>query len=402
MDGPAGVAAPGDIVVVGAGVSGVRFAQALRRGGYEAGVTLINPEREVPYDRPPLSKDMLKGAKELDAIRLCTAEELAESRIGLLSGAPAVRLDRTAKEIVLAGGRRVPYDTLVIATGVRPDRLPPSLTSRTVHSVSTATDTRELRGALVGARHVAIVGAGFIGSEVAATAREQGCDVTLIGRSQHPLGRLAGDWVGERVARMHAEHGVAVRMGTQVVSIVDDNESARLHLSDGSWVEADVIVAGVGSSPNTEWLDGSGLEVSDGVIVDAHGRSADDPSIWAMGDVARHRGEDGSTWRHEHWTHATDGAAALARLFTGKPPSPIPPVDYVWSDLYGSRLQMFGGIADGAVPSVLIDEPGRFLIAYTVDGGLVAMIGYGVSAKFMRFRGPVALGGRLEDVLEHV
>lgn len=391
----------GDVVIIGAGVSGTRLAQGLRRGGHEGAITLLSAEAHAPYDRPPLSKDLLKGDKTLTDITLATAQELQHAGIDLRLSSRVASIDRAAREAVLADGARLGYDTLVIATGVRPLQLPAAQKSRRVHVLSTIEDCHRLREQLAGARRIAMVGAGFIGSEIAATARQLGREVTLIGGTDYPLDRVAGPWVGARIAALHARHGVDVRMRAVAVEFIDHDHGVTLRFTDGSEMDADIVVMGVGSVPVTEWLESSGLEIEGGVIVDATGRTAD-PSIWAVGDVARHRHEDGTSVRHQHWTSATEQADALARRFTGRPPSPLPQVDYVWSDLYGTRLQVFGAIPQHAEPQVLIDEPDRFLVAYSQDGRLAAMLGMGVAGKFMRFRGPVALGQHLESVLAHV
>ena len=391
----------GDVVIVGAGVSGTRLAQSLRRGGHRGAITLLSAEAHAPYDRPPLSKDLLKGDKTLADITLATADQLQDAGIDLRLSTRVSAIDREAREAVLADGARLAYETLVIATGVRPLQLPAAQKSRRVHMLSTIDDCRRLREELLGARHIAMVGAGFIGSEIAATARQMGREVTLIGGTEYPLTRVAGPWVGARIAALHARHGVNVRMHAVAAEFIDHDNGVTLRFIDGSEMDADLVVMGVGSVPVTDWLESSGLEIEGGVIVDETGRTGD-PSIWAVGDVARHRHPDGTSVRHQHWTSATEQADALARRFTGRPPSPLPQVDYVWSDLYGARLQVFGSIPPHAEPQVLIDEPDRFLVAYSREGRLAAMLGMGVAGKFMRFRGPVALGQQLESVLAHV
>lgn len=391
----------GDVVIVGAGVSGTRFAQDLRRGGYEGGITLLSAEEHHPYDRPPLSKEVLKREKTQGDITLATEQQLADAGIRLRRGVQASTVDRDAKEVVLVDDERVPYDALVIATGSRPIHLAAAQGSSRVHTLGSFEEAQRIRDRMDAAEHVAMVGAGFIGSEIAATARQLGRKVTLIGGTDYPMDRVVGPWVGQRIAELHTHHGVDIRMPAMVAEFIDHDHGVTLRFVDGSELDVDLVVMGVGSVPTADWLVPSGLEVANGVLVDHEGRTAD-PSIWAIGDVARHRLVDGSTVRHEHWTSATEQADALARRFTGRKPSPLPAVDYVWSDLYGTRLQVFGSIPEGAEPHVLIDEPDRFLVAYSLDGRLAAMLGMGVSGKFMRFRGPVAMGQPLESVLAHV
>lgn len=387
----------GRIVIVGAGAAGARFAVALRTGGFEGSVVLLGDEPDPPYHRPLLSKEVLRSARELDEILLTSPENLRDRDIEFRAGVRATGIDRDGQALQLESGERVEYDTLVIATGVRPRALGSRAPGVRTHVLHNAAECHDLRTALATASSLAVVGCGFVGSEIAASAREMGLEVELISSTPFALQKAVGPWVGARITRMHEERGVRMRMSSRVVEVDESADGVQLQLADGEEIAADVAIIGVGSDPATQWLEGTGLEIIDGVIVDQHGRTAD-PRIWAIGDVARRRMPDGITRRNEHWTSATDQADALARHLLGKKPSPVPPVDYLWTDMYGVKIQMLGHIHPGAAEHVVLDEERRFIVAYTVDNRLTAVVGLGVAGRFMRFRIPVATGAGVDQL----
>lgn len=388
---------PGHVVIVGAGAAGSRFAQSLRSGGFEGPVTLLGAEEVPPYHRPLLSKDVLKSLREIDEVLLCSASELAEQNIDFRPGSRVLSADPEQKVIHLESGDEVSYDTLVIATGVQPRPLGKIAIGRRVHSLHNSAECMRLRDMLGTAKSVAMIGSGFIGSEIAATITELGRQVHLISVTQFPLQEALGSWVGERVARMHLAHGVHMHMEAPVVNLDEDDEGVHLEFADGAKLSVDVAIVGIGSMPATMWLEGSGLEIVDGVMVDEHGRTAD-PNVWAVGDVARRRLADGSTSRVEHWTSATEQADALSRHFLGKRQPSIPRLDYLWTDLYGTKIQMLGHIPPGATEHILLDEADKFVVGYTLHDRLVAVVGQGVAGRFMRFRVPVAAGSDIEEL----
>lgn len=388
---------PGHVVIVGAGAAGARFAQSLRTGGFEGRVTLLGAEHVPPYHRPLLSKDVLKSQREIDDILLCSASELAEQDIDFRPGSRVLSVDPERKVLRLDSAADVAYDTLVIATGVQPRPLGKTQVGRRVHSLHNSAECLRLREMVGASKSVAMVGSGFIGSEIAATISELGREVHLISVTEFPLQEALGAWVGERVARMHLANGVHMHMQSPVVSLVEDDEGVHIEFADGEKLSVDAAVIGIGSMPATAWLEGSGLEIVDGVIVDEHGRTAD-PNIWAVGDVARRRLPDGTTSRVEHWTSATEQADALARHFLGKRQPAIPKLDYIWTDLYGTKIQMLGHIVPGSTEHILLDEEDKFVVGYTMDDRLVAVVGQGVAGRFMRFRVPVAAGSHVDDL----
>ncbi|MGL3150376.1 NAD(P)/FAD-dependent oxidoreductase [Microbacterium sp. A82] len=394
-----GVGELGRVVIVGGGAAGGRFADALRLGGYDGPVTLLGDELHPPYHRPLLSKEVLSSVREIDDILLNSEEDLAAREIVFRAGLRATGIDRPRQVVRTSSGVQVPYDTLVIATGVRPRVLGSAPLGARVHTLHTSVECLDLREALDGARSLTVIGSGFIGSEIAASARELGRDVELISSTRFALQNAMGPWAGARISRLHEERGVRVRPLSRVVDLEADDEGVRVELADGQVIASDLAVIGVGSNPTTGWLEDSGLEIIDGVIVDAHGRTADS-RIWAIGDVARRREADGSTHRVEHWTSATEQADGLARHLLGKRPSPIPRVDYLWTDLYGTKIQMLGHLRPGATEHVLLDEKSRFIVAYTVDDRVVGVVAQGIAGRFMRFRVPVASGSRIADLRE--
>lgn len=387
----------GRVVIVGGGAAGGRFADALRSGGYEGPVTLLGDELHPPYHRPLLSKEVLASVREVDEILLSSAQELSARGIDFRGGVRATRIDRSRRIVGTASGEELPYDTLVIATGVQPRAFGFARFGERVHTLHSSVECQGLRAALDGARSVAVIGCGFIGSEIAASVRELGLDVELVSTTRFALQNAMGPWAGARISDMHERNGVSIRPLSRVVDLAESRDAVSVELADGDRITADIAVIGVGSNPTTGWLEDSGLEIIDGVIVDEHSRTAD-PRIWAIGDVARRREADGSTHRVEHWTSATEQADALARHLLGKRPSPMPRVDYLWTDLYGTKIQMLGHFRPGAVEHVLLDEDSRFIVAYTVDDRLIGVVAQGVAGRFMRFRLPVANGSTITDL----
>jgi len=385
------------VVVVGAGLAAVRFVLSLRRFGFDGPVTVVGDEPELPYDRPPLSKEVLSGEKTIEDVWLASADDLHESGITTKLGVRAIGVDRKSKTLMTTDGD-VPYDDLVVASGLRPRHLPMTEGLSKVHVLRSAADCQRLRGDVQSARHAVVIGAGFIGCEIAATLCGSGLDVDLVEPNALPLEAALDPWIGARVAQLHSAHGVKLRLNTLVSDVHTYNGKPRVMLSDGASMDPDVVIVGVGSVPCTDWLEGSGLDITDGVLCDSQGRT-EDPAIWAIGDVARRRSDDGSARRVEHWTSAGEQGTALARLFAGKGPSPVPSVDYVWSDQYGVKLQVLGHVRAASDAHVLVDEPERFLIMYEAAGRLSAAAGLGMAGRVMKLRGAVASHAPICDVM---
>ncbi|RBM17718.1 FAD-dependent oxidoreductase [Prauserella sp. PE36] len=331
-------------VIVGASVAGVRTAQALRSSGYDREIVLVSEETALPYDKPPLSKAVLTGTRGVADIALLSREEAETLGIGLELGQAAVGVDRDQREVELADGRRLPFQDLVVATGARarpsPWGSPPGL-----HVLRTADDAEALGQDLRRGGRLLVVGAGFVGAEVVASARALGVpEVTMVDPAPVPLGRVLNPEVAELVANLHRDHGVATRFGVGVDDINESVHGLTILLSDGAHITADTVVVGIGAVPNDEWLAASGVSCADGVLCDAHSRSVDDPHIWAVGDVARWQHPDRvGPIRVEHWTNAVEQATCVAHNIVHPDNMHVhAPVEYVWSDQYDWKLQMIG------------------------------------------------------------
>jgi phthalate 3,4-dioxygenase ferredoxin reductase subunit len=365
----------GAAVVVGSSVAGVRTAQALRSEGFEGRVVLVGAEPDLPYDKPPLSKQFLSGLWESERVALLARPEAAASGIELRLGAAAERLDPAGRRLALTDGSTLDYDVCVIATGAaaRPSPWP---TASGVHVVRTLGDSAALREDLRRGGPVVIVGGGFIGAEVAATARHLGCSVTIVDPLVVPMGRVLGPEVGALFADPHRRHGVTTCFGAGVESVTGESGDLRVELTDGSVLPAATVVVGIGAVPNDEWLASSGLLLDDGVVCDEFCRAVDAPDVFAAGDVARwrHPGR-GEYVRVEHWTNAVDQAARVAHnIVHPHDMKPYAPVEYVWSDQYDWKIQIVGTPAR-ATRHVLIGRlegpSARGAALYGDDSGLL-------------------------------
>jgi NADPH-dependent 2,4-dienoyl-CoA reductase/sulfur reductase-like enzyme len=333
------------IVVVGGSLAGIRSAEALRRRGYEGRLVFVGKEPERPYDRPPLSKEFLKGERELDKIQLTKPENFDALELDLRLGKAASALEPGEKTVVLDDGERIAYDGLVIATGAAARPMPGTPDLAGIHTLRTLGDSLAIRSALESNPRVAVVGAGFIGAEVAASCRQRGLEVTMIEALPSPMARVLNPKVGGVCADAHRDEGVDVRLGVGVEALEGDTRIERVRLADGSVVDADLVVVGIGAIPSTGWLESSGLEINNGVVCDATCATKAD-GVVAAGDVARwyHEGY-GEPVRIEHWTNAVEQADAVAaRLLDGPDVPPFSPVPFVWSDQFALKIQAAGTI----------------------------------------------------------
>ncbi|GAB4589255.1 NAD(P)/FAD-dependent oxidoreductase [Nocardia sp. IFM 10818] len=381
------------VLIVGAGLAGLRTAEELRRAGYEGELTLIGDEDRAPYDRPPLSKQFVRG--ETDDTTLRPAEFFAEQRIGLRLGAAATGVDTTARRVTLSDGSEVGYDQLVIATGLRPRRIPGFPEARGVHVLRSHADAVRLRAALGVARRAVVVGAGFIGCELAASFRARGLDVALVEPQPTPLAAALGADIGALVARLHLDEGVDLRCGTGVEALLTENDTVRgVRLSDGADLETDLVVIGVGSIPVTDWLAGSGIPLAapadgGGVRTDETGRTSI-PGVWAVGDVAAWLLGTGRNKRVEHWTNAGEQAQLLAAALLGTEPPAAAQVPYVWSDQYDLKIQVLGTPSLADEVQIVEDKGRKFLAHCYRAGALVAVVGAGMTGKVMKMRAQLA------------
>ncbi|MBU6534024.1 FAD-dependent oxidoreductase [Streptomyces sp. A108] len=368
---------PAHVLVVGASAAGLGTAEALRRKGFGGRLTLLGAEDAAPYDRPPLSKQVLSGAWEPARAQLRTPDALDALDAEFLLGDPAVALDAGRRSVRTASGASVTADAVVVATGLRPRELPGQGGLRGVHVVRTAADALALRSALLGARRVVVVGDGVLGAETAATARSMGLDVCLTGPQPAPMTAQLGPLVAGHLAELHRRNGVALRTGVLLDTLLSrDGAVTGVRLSDGDDLPADVVVAAVGCSPATDWLADSGLVLDDGVVCDAYCRAAE--GVWAAGDVARwhHRGL-GRLLRLENRTNATEQALAVAGDIMGED-RPYVPVPYFWTDQFDVKLQVFGLPSAEYRAEVVEGDPaeGRFVVRHEGPRGPVGVLGW--------------------------
>lgn len=327
------------VLIVGGGLAAQRVAETLRRRGYEGAVRIACAEPESPYDRPPLSKQLLAGTAPEESVGYRPADWYREAEVELLLGVTATGLDARRRRVRLDGGEELAYASLVIATGGAPRRLP-FLAGDNVHELRTLADLRRLRSQLAPGARLAIVGAGFIGQEVAATARGLGLEVTVIEALEVPLAPIVGPRLGRWFTDLHAAEGVRVLTGAALDSTRGADRVEELLLADGRRIECDLVVVGIGTVPATAWLRGSGLGES-GVVVDAGGRTAL-PGVYAAGDACLAlEPRRGVHARTEHWDAAAWQGASVAKAILGEQPG-RPPLPSFWSDQYGLRVQCVG------------------------------------------------------------
>ena len=350
---------PSSVVIVGASLGGLRTATGLRRLKFEGRITLVGDEPYLPYDRPPLSKEVLTGEKQPADATLRPAGFFEEQRIDLRLGSPATGLDADARTITLGTGEELQYDAAVIATGARPRRLPGVGDIPGVHVMRTLDDSAAIRSSFDTARHLVVVGAGFIGSEVAASARSRGVEVTIIEAADQPLVLVVGAEVGERCAGLHGLYGAELRCGVGVVGVDETPGGLSVGLSDGPAVPCDVVVIGIGVIPNIEWLEGSGIEMDRAILCDQYLRTSL-PDVYALGDLASwYNPRFGRRMRVEHWTNTVEQSTTVARnilnTLGGDNPVPYSGIPYFWSDQYGHRLQLVGLASQDEV--VFVHDP---------------------------------------------
>ena len=399
----AGAAAPAPVVIVGASLGGLRTAEALRRGGYAGGITLVGSEPHPPYMRPPLSKDALIG--EIAKATIALPHRLGDSALSWALNTRAVAADLGERYVVTHAGQRLPYAALVIATGVRPRQVVPGTGNRHgCYRLRTLEDAQALSAALQPGRRVVIAGAGFVGCEVAASARKRGCRVTVVGSEAVPLQRPLGRQLGACIQQVHEEYGVDFVMTARVDGLAGDHASAGVVLQDGSVLPADVLVEAAGSVHNTEWLAGNDVEVDGGVLVDSALRAlrADGTpwqDVFAVGDVARfpHPLCGARPRTIEHWNIPTETArragSIIALTMSGDPRleavvnDRFAPMPTFWSDQFDLHLLAYG-VLDGADEILCLDRGDGIecVYGYYRDGNLTGVCGIGMRKAVRHYR----------------
>ena len=372
------------VLIVGAGLGGIRTVEQLRRVGYEGRISLVGAEEYPPYDRPPLSKQLLSGDWEPEQLALKDDSALEDLDVRLYLGLPAVAL--RPGEVELKDGSVLSADAIVLATGVVARTLPGQPAH--VHTLRTLDDALALRTELDAASSLLVVGAGFIGAEVASTAVAKGLTVTVLEAAPVPLLRGLGEQVGLLAGRLIREGGVDLQLGVAITDVY----GTGVVLADGSRVDADVVVIGIGGRPDLGWLADTGLNLGDGVPCDATGRVLGLEGVWAVGDMASWADpETGVHHRFEHWTSTSDQATVVARAIAGTE-SPPPAVPYFWSDQFGLKIQLIGrpdradsveqlqgqGLDGGPIKGTVV--------GYFSGNALVAVAGFGAARHVVRYR----------------
>ncbi|MFC8089991.1 NAD(P)/FAD-dependent oxidoreductase [Streptomyces sp. NPDC057301] len=380
------------VAVVGASLAGLSAARSLRKHGYDGRLVVIGDELHRPYDRPPLSKEFLAGTLGETELALETDDE--DLRAEWLLGSRAVGLDRTERTVRLADGHEVRADGVVLATGAAARTLPGSEGLSGVHTLRTLDDARALRDELARGGRLVVIGGGFIGAEVASTAYALGLDVTVVEVAPTPLAGPLGETMGAVVSALHADHGVRLLCGVGVKGLSGETRVDAVLLEDGRSLPADIVVVGVGASPCVQWLDGSGVELDNGVKCGADGRTSL-AGVVAVGDCANwYDPRVGFHRRVEHWTGARERPdAAVAALLAGGAVAPgVPRPPYFWSDQYGVKIQFVGHAAgaDSVTVEAGATDDRDVLAVYRRAGDPVAVLGMNQPRLFTRWRKQLA------------
>ncbi|WP_280341884.1 NAD(P)/FAD-dependent oxidoreductase [Nocardia neocaledoniensis] len=382
-----------NLTVVGASLAGLRAVEAARKAGFSGTVTMVGAEHHLPYDRPPLSKaylDPLGENEEPDSTEFRTAEHLrTELGVDLVLGSPATSLDTEAR-VVEVGGDRISYGALVIATGASARRLPGSEGLEGVHTLRTLDDAVAVRRALDSGARTVVIGAGFIGSEVASGARKRGLEVTVIEALPTPLVRSIGGVMGPLCSTLHERNGTDLRCGVGVAGLEGNGRVERVRMADGTTIDADLVVVGIGAVPATNWLEGSGLTLDNGVVCDATLWSGVD-GVYAAGDVAQwYNPLFERSMRLEHWTSAAEqGAFAARNALDPDAAKPYSTVPYFWSDWYDSRIQFVGvpAVDEVRVVDGDLDRDGRCVALYREGDRLAGVLTINGQSIIMKYRG---------------
>jgi 3-phenylpropionate/trans-cinnamate dioxygenase ferredoxin reductase component len=385
------------IVIVGAGHAGGRAAEALRAAGHRGTITLIGAERHPPYERPPLSKELLAGAVAVEKTYIRPPDYYAGANIDLRLGNEAVAIDRGARQVRLADGSIVPYDALLLTMGARARRLPiPGGEGPRVLYLRDIDDSLRLRELLQPGVRLAVIGAGFIGLEVAATARKRGAAVIVLELAPQAMARVAPPEIAAYVEALHRRNGVEIRTGVAVTGIEDRGNEVALLTGTGETIVADYVAVGVGAVPNTELAAAAGLAVANGVKVDEFGRTSDE-AIFAAGDVTMHFNPIvGRAIRLEAWQNAQNQAIAIAKVMAGGT-EPFAEVPWMWTDQFDMNLQMAGAPEawDSLVWRGGPEEPG-FTVFHLAEGKPVAVTTIN-NTRDMRFARMLIQRGKLVD-----
>ncbi len=383
------------ITIVGASLAGIRGAEALRKADFGGAISLVGGEAHLPYDRPPLSKQVLAGEWDFDRIQLTSQEKLDELDIELRLNTSATGFDLASRELSITGpdgDHTETVDGLLIACGARARTLPGTDGVAGVHVLRTSDDATAITAAVdAGAQRVVVIGAGFIGAEVAATLRTKGVDVALIESMAYPMARVLREDIGTLCGQVQIDQGVDLRCGVGVerLTTTADQRVASVVLRDGTEIPADLVVVGIGVIPNTEWLEGSGLTIDNGVVCDSTCLAA--PGVTAAGDIARWNNvRFDEVMRVEHWENAVDQAGFAARRLLASDADVVDyqPIPWFWSDQYDRKIQMAGRprATDDAMVVTGSMEERRFAVIFGRDGELSGVFGMNRPRHVMQYR----------------
>jgi len=391
------------IAVVGASLAGLRAAEFIRRVKFEGKLVLIGDEEQLPYDRPPLSKEVLRGEWEQERLAL-RRRSYHDLDVDIMLGQRAVSLDTDARKVQLEGGEAVPFDGLVIATGGHVRELPNQPRMDGIYTLRTIDDSLAIRAALSNESRLAVIGAGFIGAEVAASARQLGLDVTMIEALETPLAQSLGPRVGSIVQEMHERRGVRVHCGRRVEGFGGTDRVQSVLLDDGTKVDCDLVVVGIGVRPSVSWLEGSGIELEDGVRCDET-LTASVPGVVAAGDVASwYNPLFEERMRVEHWTNAAEQARhAVSSLLAAPGESkPFESVPMFWSDQFDIKIQGVGRPkpTDELVLAGGTAESENLIALYGRAGRLVGAVAFNQPPKLIQLRMLIAKRGGVDEALQ--
>lgn len=387
------------ILIVGAGLGAFRVADQLRRRGYSSRITVLGAEHHLPYDRPPLSKQVLRG--EAASSEFPGIEEL---EVEWVLGTRALSLDIAGKSVLADDGKSYGYDTLVLAPGGRPRTLPHLGTGPGMHVLRTIDDAVALRESIRSEGQLIIIGAGFIGCEIAASARQIGASVDLVEALPAPLIRVLGPSAAAKVSALHSKQGVRLHTEATVEQVLRNAEGrvCGVRLADGTEIEGDNLVVAIGISPETEWLSGSGVELQDGIVCDNTGQTSV-ANIYALGDAAQWWHDlAGEHRRVEHWTTTADQAAAIAANIAQDAvnlPESLTAAPYFWSDQYDIKIQGIGFID----PAATVDELSirdRTVLLYSRDGIVRGVVGFSIPGAVMRTKALIERGAPLQEAID--
>ena len=384
---------PNPVIIVGASMGGLRAAEALRRFGYAGAITVIGEEPHAPYNRPPLSKEVLAAEVSHAAVAFPQRDSTAD--VNWLLGTRVDSADLTHGIVTDSNGETHPYSTLIIATGLRPRRLQvPNSELAGRHAVRTLDDAIALRSDLKPGARVVVLGAGFIGCEVAATARKLGCEVTVVAPGVHPMIRPLGITLAKELQRRHEAMGVEFRMKTTVTDLIGTTRVEGVVLDSGETLPCEVLVEAIGSHPNTEWLEGNDLDLSDGVLSDNNLRALKAggdtwSNVFVIGDVARFVNPlfDDIARRVEHWNIPTDTAKRVAQVFNKVAEGQFAPIPSFWSDQYEMHILAYGLLALADDVKMIAGElEGECVFGYYREGKMVGVCGIGMRTTVMSYR----------------